>query len=202
VTKKSKYACGHGWVSTSWQFWILRLYSFYHTTLMTCWGGDLWQLQKAWPQMVHPHCLMRIWNLEQNLGLCICIWDKSEIRFRDFKLLLVNIFPSLTKTLRLQVHLLCEGPNLINSPIAFLSFPSSHCFFSSITIFSFFLKNAPCMDMLFSHLFHSLVIFSSTFWLLYTLIFYCCFPNTYQHMGFFFFFGLGVIFLLFFGFFF
>lgn len=129
VTKKSKYACGHGWVSTSWQFWILRLYSFYHTTLMTCWGGDLWQLQKAWPQMVHPHCLMCIWNLEQNLGLCICIWDKSEIRFRDFKLLLVNIFPSLTKTLRLQVHLLCEGPNLIISPIAFLSFPCSHCFF-------------------------------------------------------------------------
>jgi hypothetical protein len=132
----------------------LKLYSLYHTTLLTCWGGDLWHLQKAWPQMVCSHFLMCIWSFEQSLGLFICIWDKSEIRFWDFKLLLVNLaLPSLTKTLTLQVYLLCEGPNLINSPIAFLSLPCSHCFFSSITIFSFFLKNAPCMNMLFSHLF-------------------------------------------------
>jgi len=150
---------------------------------MTCWGDDLWHLQKAWPQMVCPHCLMCIWNLEQNLGLSICIWDKSEIRFRDFKLLLVNIFPSLTKNLRLQVHLLCEGPNLINSPIAFLSIPFSHYFFSSITIFFLSQEHTIYGYALFSSIlmasFHPFVIFSSTFWLFYSLIFYCCFPSNY-----------------------
>jgi hypothetical protein len=159
---------------------------------MTCWGVDLWHLEEAWPQMVCPHCLMCIWNLEQNLGLSICIWDKSEIRFRDFKLLLINIFPSLTKTFETSSSSTCEGPNLINSPIAFLSFPCSHYYFSSITVYFFFLKNTPCMDMLFSHLFwwlyFILLLFSHLHFDFFIVLFSIVVSQTLINLWFFFFF--------------